>query len=64
MFQNGYALKIKIKDQDIVVELYGRHDKQTYILVTRKFDQIEDVYASVKEVAALPQYTPNQSEAK
>ena len=58
MFGNGYALKLRIENEEMVVDLFGIAGSQTYILDVRRFKNMTDVYEAVKSFAALPQYVP------
>lgn len=58
VFQNGYAMKLRIENDEITVELLGRYENKTYLLDVGKFKTIEDVYDVIKEFAGLPQYAP------
>ena len=60
VFSNGYALKLRIQDDEITVDALGRYDMKTYLLDTRKFEDINDVYGAVREFAALPKYIPTE----
>lgn len=61
VFDNGYAIKLRIENEEIIVELFGIFGAQTYILDVRKFRDISDVYRAVKEFASLPKYVPTQA---
>lgn len=58
VFSNGYALKLRVTNEEIIVEVLGRHNKTTYLLDIRKFTDINDVYGALREFAALPKYAP------
>jgi hypothetical protein len=60
VFRNGYALKLRIQNEKITVELLGRYNKKTYLLDVRAFDDVTDVYGALKEFAQLPQYQPTE----
>ena len=62
VFKNGYALKLQIINNRVVVDVLGRYNTKTYLLDSREFDNIEDVYASVGEFANLPKYAPEEDE--
>ena len=58
VFSNGYALKFQIKNDELIVDVLGRHDQVTYLLDSKIFTNINDVYDVVKEVSQLPKYQP------
>ena len=62
VFSNGYAMKLRIQNDNIFVDVLGRYDKKTYLLDSRKFDNIDDVYGATREIALLPKYEPEEKE--
>jgi hypothetical protein len=60
VFSNGYALKLRIQNDQIIVEALGRYNMKTHSLDKRVFDNIQDVYDSVREFAVLPKYVPEE----
>ena len=58
VFPNGYAMKLRIQNNIVLVDILGRYDKKTYLLDSRQFNNIDDVYESVKEISGLPRYEP------
>jgi hypothetical protein len=58
VFKNGYALKLRIFNNEIQVDVYGRYDGNTYILDSRIFDDINNVYEMLKEFSKLSKYEP------
>jgi hypothetical protein len=62
VFSNGYALKLRIKDDDITVDVLGRYNQKTYLLDARRFNNIDDLYKAVKEFSQLPKYVPTCSD--
>lgn len=62
VFANGYALKLRIKNESLIVEILGRHNQTTYLLDNRQFSKAEDVYQLVREVSKLPKYAPSENE--
>lgn len=61
VFSNGYAMKLRIQNGEVTVEVLGRYDNKTYLLDVKKFKDIEDVYDAIGEFAALPPYSPSQT---
>lgn len=59
VFANGYALKLRIENNKLVVEALGRYSKQTYLLDVRHFEDMRDVCGVVREFSQLPQYNPS-----
>jgi hypothetical protein len=62
VFANGYALKLRISKDKIVLEALGRYNMKTHSLDERIFENIQDVYDSVRELAALPKYIPEDEQ--
>lgn len=60
VFANGYAMKLRIVNDEVTVEVLSRHEGKTYLLDVRKFNDIEDVYGAIGEFAQLPPYDPSQ----
>jgi hypothetical protein len=58
VFQNGYAMKLRIQDEDIIVDVLGRHDAKTYLIESRKFKDVNNIFDAIREIAALPAYEP------
>lgn len=58
VFNNGYALKLIIKNNTIQLDVYGRYDSKTYLLDQRVFDDINDIYTALKEFSKLEKYQP------
>jgi hypothetical protein len=48
----------KLSDDEIIVEVLGRHNMKTYLLDIRKFSNINYVYGALREFAELPKYAP------
>ena len=62
VFGNGYAMKLLIEDGVITVTLFGQYNNKTYLLDEREFKEIQHVYESVSEFAALPEYIPTEQD--
>ena len=58
VFSNGYALKLRVTDEGMTVEVLGRYNKKTYSLDIRQFKNINDVCGATREIAELPKYEP------
>ena len=63
VFANGYAMKLLIQDGNVTVTLFGQYEDKTYLLDEREFNDIQHVYDSIVEFAALPPYVPTQKDA-
>lgn len=59
VFSNGYALKLRIQNEELIVEVLGRYNQKTNLLEMRKFTEANDVFAVVRDIAKLPKYKPS-----
>ena len=59
-FKNKYSITFRIQDGELLVELFGKYNNKTYLLDIRKFENVEDVYASIKEISELEKFIPSE----
>lgn len=64
VFANGFAIKLCIENGVIRAEIYGKHDNKNYLLDSKEFDNIEDVYGAIGDLAKLDTYVPNMGDTE
>ena len=58
LFENGYALKLKIVNSVIELDVYGKYQDSMHSLEHKTFENIKDVYDALKKMSNLPKYEP------
>lgn len=62
VFANGFAMKLRIENDNISAEIVGRYGNKTYVLDSKTFEAIEDVYEAVVHLAKMEQFVPDTEE--
>lgn len=64
VFPNGYALKLTLKNSEILLDIFGRYDGVTYLLDKREFDNIQDIYDTLEDFSKLEKFKPEEVEGE
>lgn len=59
VFANGFAMKLRVENENINAEIVGRYENKSYVLDSKTFESIEDVYDAVRHLSQMEEFKPD-----
>lgn len=56
VFLNGYAMKLRIENGNMIIDIIGKCNGQLYLLDTKQFEKIEDICDVIRDISSLSAY--------